>query len=140
MTRECIHLGMQNHPISNGICREILDTISDLIVHEVSKTPTAKNSAIAMAASKEFLDKYLIHSGPGPKKILRGQEFVDVLDKFEHLSSPNLGNMILPSRGATKEEPMIASWLCKGLPQLNTSMAMSFQVKARTRCTFSRCW
>jgi hypothetical protein len=38
----------------------------------VSKTPTAKNSAIAMAASKEFLDKYLIHNGPGPKEMLRG--------------------------------------------------------------------
>jgi hypothetical protein len=25
-----------------------------------------------MAASKEFLDKYLIHTGPGSKKMLRG--------------------------------------------------------------------
>jgi hypothetical protein len=25
-----------------------------------------------MAASKEFLDKYLIHTGPRPKKMLRG--------------------------------------------------------------------
>jgi hypothetical protein len=25
-----------------------------------------------MAASKEFLDKYLIHNGPRPKKMLRG--------------------------------------------------------------------
>jgi hypothetical protein len=47
-----------------------------------------------MAASKEFLDKYLIHSSPRPKKMLQGQELEDVLDKFEHLSSPNLRNMI----------------------------------------------
>jgi hypothetical protein len=72
MTRACIHLGMHDHPIFDGICRKTLDTISSLIAQEVSKTPTAKNSAIAMAASKEFLDKYLIHSGPGPKKMLLG--------------------------------------------------------------------
>jgi hypothetical protein len=68
----------------------------------VSKTPTAKNSAIAMAASKEFLDKYLIHSGPGPKKMLWGQELEDVVDKFEHLSSPNLQNTISLSRSGDK--------------------------------------
>jgi hypothetical protein len=72
MSRACIHLGMHKHPVSYGICRETLDTISTLIAQEVSKTPTAKNSAIAMAASKEFFDKYLIHIGPRPKKMLRG--------------------------------------------------------------------
>jgi hypothetical protein len=55
-----------------------------------------------MAASKEFLDKYLIHSGHGPKKMLRGQELEDVLDKFEHLSSPNLWNMISLCRSGSK--------------------------------------
>jgi hypothetical protein len=83
MSRACIYLGMHNHPVSDGICRETLDTISGLIAQEVSKTPTAKNSAIPMAASKEFLDKYLIYTGPGPKKMLRGQELEDVLHKFE---------------------------------------------------------
>jgi hypothetical protein len=102
MSRASIHLGMHNHPVSNGICRETLDTISSLIAQEVSKTPTAKNSAIAMAANKEFLDKYLIHSGPGPKKMLRGQELEDILDKFEHLSSPNLQNTISFCRSGGK--------------------------------------
>ena len=102
MTRACIHLRMHDHPISNGICRETLDAISSLIAQEVSKTPTTKNSAIAMAASKEFLNKYFIHSGPGPKKMLRGQELKDVLDKFEHLSSPNLRNTILLFRSGGK--------------------------------------
>jgi hypothetical protein len=55
-----------------------------------------------MAASKEFLDKYLIHTGPGPKKMLRGQELEDVLDKFEHLSSPNLGNTISLYKSGSK--------------------------------------
>jgi hypothetical protein len=63
---------MHNHFVSDGICRETLDTIFGLIAQEVSKTPTAKNSTIAMAASKEFLDKYLIHIGLGPKKMLQG--------------------------------------------------------------------
>jgi hypothetical protein len=68
----------------------------------VSKIPTAKNSAIAMVASKEFLDKYLIHNGLRPKKMLRGQELEDVMDKFEHLSSPNLRNTISLSRSGGK--------------------------------------
>jgi hypothetical protein len=102
MSRACIHLGMHNHPVSDGICRETLDTISGLIAQEVSKTPIAKNSAITMATSKEFLDKYLIHSSPGPKKMLRGQELKDVLDKFEHLSSPNLQNTISLCRSGGK--------------------------------------
>jgi hypothetical protein len=33
-----------------------------------------------MATSKEFLDKYVIHCGLGPKKMLWGQEVEDVLD------------------------------------------------------------
>jgi hypothetical protein len=32
MTRACIHLGMHNHPVSDGICQETLDTIFGLIV------------------------------------------------------------------------------------------------------------
>jgi hypothetical protein len=31
MSRACIHLGMHNHPVFDGICRETLDTISSLI-------------------------------------------------------------------------------------------------------------
>jgi hypothetical protein len=93
---------MHNHPISDGVCQETLETISGLIAQEVSKTPTAKNSVIAMAACKEFLDKYLIHSGPRPKKMLRGQELEDVLNKFEHLSSSNLRNTISLRRSGGK--------------------------------------
>jgi hypothetical protein len=85
---------MHNHQVFDGIFQEILDTISGLIAQEVSKTPTAKNSAITMATSKEFLDGYLIHNGLGPKEMLGGKALEDVLDKFETLSSPNLRNMI----------------------------------------------
>jgi hypothetical protein len=93
---------MHNHLVSDGICRETLDTISGLIAQEVSKTATTKTSAIAIVASKKFLDKYLIHNGPGSKKMLRGQELEDILDKFEHLSSPNLWNTISLSRSSSK--------------------------------------
>jgi hypothetical protein len=86
---------MQNHPVFDGICQETLDAISGLIAQEVSMTPIAKNSTIAMATSKEFLDKYLIHSGPGSMKILQGKELEDVLDKFKILSFSNLWNTIL---------------------------------------------
>jgi hypothetical protein len=103
MIRACIHLGMHNHPVSNGICLETLNTIFGLIAQEVSKTPTAKKFTIAMATSKEILDKYLIHNGIGPKKMLRGQELEDILDKFEHLSSPNLQNTISLSRSSGKK-------------------------------------
>jgi hypothetical protein len=93
---------MHNHLVFDGTCRETFDTIFGLIAHEVSKIPRAKNSTIAVAASKELLDKYLIHNGPGSKKMLRGQELEDVLDKFEHLSSPNLRNTISLSRSGGK--------------------------------------
>jgi hypothetical protein len=36
MSRAYIHLGMHNHPVSDGICLETLDTISSLIAQEVS--------------------------------------------------------------------------------------------------------
>jgi hypothetical protein len=68
----------------------------------VSKTSTTKNSAIVLAASKEFLDGYYFHSGPGPKKILWHKALEDVLDKFEILSSPNLRNIISSSRNNGK--------------------------------------
>jgi hypothetical protein len=103
MTRAYIHLGMHNYPVSDGICRETLDTISGLIAQEVSKRLTAKNSAIAMDASKEFLDKYLIHIGLGSKKMLWSKALEDVLNKFEILSSPNLRNTISLSRSGGKE-------------------------------------
>jgi hypothetical protein len=140
MTRACIHLGMHNHPVSDGIYRETLDTISGLIAQEVSKTPTTKTSAIAMAASKEFFDKYLIHNCPRPKKMVWGQELEDVLDKFEHLSSPNLRTRYHYLEVAARKENMRASWLCKGTPQLSTSTPMSFQAKAKIRYMSSRCW
>jgi len=71
-----------------------LDTISSLIAREVAKTPTTKTFAIALAASKEFLDTFLVHEGDGPKEMLQGKALDAVMDKFQVLSSPNVRNIV----------------------------------------------
>ena len=48
----CIHLGVHNHLVSSGVCCESLDMAYQCVAIEVAKTPTAKNSAIVMAAGK----------------------------------------------------------------------------------------
>ena len=101
-SRACIHLGHHRHPVATGQCRESMETITGLIASEVQKTPTAKNSAIALAASKEFMDTFLVHAGPGPKEMLRGAELDEVMDKFRMLSSPNVRNIIASFRASAK--------------------------------------
>jgi hypothetical protein len=43
MSRACIHLGVHDHPVANGICRESLDMAYQCVTNEVLKTPTSKN-------------------------------------------------------------------------------------------------
>ena len=99
LSRACIHLGVHSHPVVDDQCKESLEAITRLIAHEVVRTPFAKTSAIALAASKEFLDTFLIHYGPGPKEILHGDALEYVMDKFHLLSSPNVRKMISSFRG-----------------------------------------
>ena len=94
VSRACIHLGRHNHPISKGQCRKSLNSISNLIAQEVEKTCTAKAFAIAMAASKEFLDTFLVHSGEEPKEMLKGSALDVVMDKVQLLSSPNIRSIV----------------------------------------------
>ena len=49
MARACIHLGVHDHPVSNGTCHESLDIAYQCVANEVTKAHTAKNSAIVMA-------------------------------------------------------------------------------------------
>jgi hypothetical protein len=93
---------MHYHLVSDGICYQTLDTTSGLIAQKVSKTPTAKNSAIALAARKDFLGGYLFHNGPGPKEMLCGKALEDVMDKFEILRMPNVQNMISSFRSGPR--------------------------------------
>lgn len=102
MFRACIHLGNHVHPVAEGQCREILETVAELIVQEVAKTPSAKNSAIALAASKEFLETFLIHNGDGPKEMLREEALDKVMDKFQLFSSPSVRNIIATYRDKLK--------------------------------------
>lgn len=102
ITRVCIHLGNHIHHVAFGTCRASLDTIFGLIANEVSKTPTATTSAIALAASKQFLGNHLIHNGDGPKEMLQGKLLEDVIDRFQILSSSNIRNIVSSFRSIGK--------------------------------------
>ena len=60
MSKAYRHLGVHEHYISNGTCRESLDMTYQCVVNEVMKTSTAENSTINMAANKKFLADYLL--------------------------------------------------------------------------------
>lgn len=62
MSRTCIYLGMHDQFLSNGTCHESLDIAHQCVANEVINTPIAKNFAIIMAASKQFIADYLLKS------------------------------------------------------------------------------
>jgi hypothetical protein len=99
MVRACIHLGVRDHHVSNGICRESLDIAYQCVADEVTKTPTAKNFAIVMAASKQFLADYLLKSPSNSERHhLIGASLEAVMDKFSTLASPNCRNFVSGSK------------------------------------------
>ena len=63
------------------------------------KTPTAKNSAIVMAASKKFLTNYLLKSpSNGDGHHLADSSLKVVMDKFSTIASPNYHNFVFGSK------------------------------------------
>ncbi len=60
MSRVTIHLGVHNHPIMDGKCREFIEETRRFIVKEVNCTLDAKMSAISLNAIKTFLVKHLL--------------------------------------------------------------------------------
>jgi hypothetical protein len=69
------------------------------VANEVLKTPTAKNSAIVMAASKQFLADYLLkYSANVEGHHLVGSSLEIVMDKFNTLVSPNYRNFVSGSK------------------------------------------
>ena len=62
MCRACIHLGVHDHHVANGACRESLDMVYQCVANEVLKTPTTKNSAIVTTTNKQFMADYLLKS------------------------------------------------------------------------------
>jgi hypothetical protein len=75
------------------------------VTNEVLKTPTAKNLAIVMAASKQFLADYLLKS---PVNVeghhLVGSFLEIIIDKFSTLTSPNCRNFISGSKRFLRSE------------------------------------
>ena len=94
MTRVAIHLGKHTHPVAKGTYKDSAKEISEPIVKQVAKTPTATNSAITLPTNKDFLTNHLFHRGDGEKKILKGEEMEEVMDRFQMLSSPSIQNII----------------------------------------------
>jgi hypothetical protein len=54
LSRMAIHLGIHNHLIMDGKCKESLEEIRRLIVEEVNHTPDMKMSLIFLSVSKTF--------------------------------------------------------------------------------------
>jgi hypothetical protein len=88
-------MGRHDHPVANGVCHKSVERITDILSQEVNKTPIAKNSAITLASSKEFLASEIFGLDGQPSTTpLRGDALVAVMEKFRILSSPNIQNVI----------------------------------------------
>ena len=95
MSRVCIDLGVHDHHVANGTCRESLDMTYQCVANEILKTPTTKNSIIAMAASEKFLADYLLKCPASDESHhLVGSSLEMVIDKFNTLAFPNCRNTL----------------------------------------------
>ena len=83
MSKVYIHLGVHDHHVSNGTCRESLDMTYQYFANEVLQTSTTTNSALVMVASKQLLADYLLRSPTiGESHHLVGSSLEVVMDKF----------------------------------------------------------
>ena len=115
MSRDCIHLGVHEHLISNGTCRESLDMTYQCVAIEIVKTSTAKNSAIVMTASKKIITDYLLKSpSNGDGYHLAGSSLEVIMDKFSTLTSPNCRNFVSGS----------IHFVCRGMGTMDSIMAL----------------
>jgi hypothetical protein len=70
-----IHLGVHNHLVVDGKCRESLDETRRLITKEVVCTLYAKTFAIPFNVSKTFLAKHPFNDcNDGTMEFLRGEQ------------------------------------------------------------------
>jgi hypothetical protein len=60
LSKAIIHLGVHNHPVVDGKCKETLHEIRRLIIEEVDRMLDAKMFAISLNANKNFLAKHLL--------------------------------------------------------------------------------
>jgi hypothetical protein len=95
LSRATIHFITHEHLIAKGMCKEALEEIKVLVEGQVSCTPNAKISTIALNASKAFLAHHLFNeNNERLVEILQGEKFDKVMDKFQPLYSPNIRNFI----------------------------------------------
>ncbi len=74
LSRATIHLGVHNHLIVDGKCRESLEETRRLIVEEVVCTPNAKMYVISLSARKTFLARQLLDDcSDGKVELFKGE-------------------------------------------------------------------
>jgi hypothetical protein len=99
MSKACIHLGVYEHHVSSGTCRESLDMTYQCVATEVMKTSPATNSAIVMASNKKILTDYRLKSPSNSKgHHLVGSSLEVVINKFSTLASLYCRNFVSGSR------------------------------------------
>jgi len=95
MSRTTIHLGIHNHPVVGGKCRELVEETRRLITEEVDHMFDPKISSISFSVSKTFLVSYLLDdSNDVTLELLKGEQLEHIHDKFYELNSPNVRNFI----------------------------------------------
>ena len=105
MTRACVHMDVHSHPVVVGVCRESESTIISLIGKQVERTPSATNSSIAMAVSKEFLAKHLLHPEQCDTTMTM-EDMKTTIEKYANLASPNIKNAISNFKHVGHTNPM----------------------------------
>ncbi len=96
MSRMVIHLGVHNHPVTNGKCWEVVKEIRRLIIEKVDRMPNAKIFLMSLSASKTFLVNYLLdYSSDSTMELFKGEQLEHIQYKFYELSSPNIYNLVV---------------------------------------------
>ncbi len=74
LSRVTIHLGVHNHPVANGKCKESLEETKRLIIKEVNYMLNAKIFTISSNANKIILARHLLDDcSDGKVELLKGQ-------------------------------------------------------------------
>ncbi len=89
MSCACFHLGVHDHHVTKGECREIVKVVKKLITNEVKQSPDAKIYIIQLAASKEFLSQHLFIEH-NDHVLLLGVSLASIMDKFSILNLLNV--------------------------------------------------
>ena len=142
MSRFCIHLGMHDHLVSNGICHESLVIAYQCVANKVLKTPTATNSTTVLGASKIFLADYLLKSPTvGEGHQLVGSSLEMVMDKFSLLASPNCCNFVSGSKRFVRSgmETMDSIMALKDHYTFKFVYGSWFPGQSKNKVFFSRC-